>query len=567
METGKARQSKPEANRWRWSLFQGVLPYDRSRLAADILAGVTLAAMNIPQAIGYTKIAGMPPVTGLYTLLLPLIAFALFGASRYLVVAADSATAAILAVGVGRLAGVGNPRYVALAAMVALLVAVLLLLARLLRLGFLADFLSRTVFVGFLTGVGLQVGIAVSGEMLGIPVQSNKSVEQLWMVMERLPHLHWPTFAVSAGMVAVIFVTRRITHHLPGPLFAVIGAIGLSAALDFAGHGIAVLGPMASGLPRLGFPEVPWNEVLTLLPTAGACFMMIVAQSLVTARAYASSHRQTLDANRDLLGLCAADAAAAVTGTFVVNGSPTQTAMVETSGGRSQISHVATAVVVALVLLFLTGPLRYLPVCALGAIVFAVAVQLVDVRGLVDIYRKAPAEGVLAVITAAAVVLVGVEQGIVLALVLSLLQHVRRSYQPHTAIVLRDAVDEWRMEKVVPGRMIEPGLVIYWFGAELFYANASHLAQEVRRLVKDSATPVRWIVIDAGAITAIDYSAGRMIREIKQELSRQGIVLAFTRVSPDLQQDLVCQDLIRVIGANHIFGSRKHSIAAYLSSC
>ena len=221
---------------------------------------------------------------------------------------------------------------------------------------------------------------------------------------------------------------------------------------------------------------------------------------------------------------------------------------------------------VALVLLFLTGPLRYLPVCALGAIVFAVAVQLVDVRGLVDIYRKAPAEVVLAVITAAAVVLVGVEQGIVLALVLSLLQHVRRSYQPHTAIILRDAVDEWRMEKVMPGRMIEPGLVIYWFGAELFYANASHLAQEVRRLVKDSPTPVRWIVIDAGAITAIDYSAGKMIREIKQELLKQGIVLAFTRVSPDLQRDLVCQDLIRVIGANHIFGSRKHSIEAYRSS-
>jgi MFS superfamily sulfate permease-like transporter len=461
----------------------------------------------------------------------------------------------------------GSPKYVALASMVALLVAVMLLLARLLRLGFLADFLSRTVFVGFLTGVGLQVGIAVSGEMLGIPLRGNQPIEQLWVVFQNLPHVHWPKFAVSAGMVIVILATRRLGHRLPGPLFAVVGAIGLSAALDFAGHGIAVLGPVASGLPAPGFPGVSWSEAVALLPTAGACFVMIVAQSLVTARAYASRHHQSLDANRDLVGLCAANAAAAVTGTFVVNGSPTQTAMVETSGGRSQVTHLATAAVVALVLVLLTGPLRYLPVCALGAIVFVVAVQLVDVRGLVDIYRKAPAEGVLAVITAAAVVLVGVEQGIVLALVLSLLQHVRRSYQPHTAIVLRDAVDEWRMEKVMPGRMIEPGLVIYWFGAELFYANASHLAQELRRLVKDSPTPVRWIVIDAGAITAIDYSAGKMIREIKQELAKQSIVLAFTRVSPDLQRDLVCQDLIRVIGANHIFGSRKHSIAAYLSNC
>jgi MFS superfamily sulfate permease-like transporter len=290
---------------------------------------------------------------------------------------------------------------------------------------------------------------------------------------------------------------------------------------------------------------------------------MIVAQSLVTARAYASRHRQSLDANRDLLGLCAADAAAAVTGTFVVNGSPTQTAMVETSGGRSQMTHLATAAAVAVVLLFFTGPLRFLPVCALGAIVFVVAVQLVDVRGLTDIYRKAPKEFGLAVITAATVVLVGVEQGIILALVLSLLQHVRRSYQPHTAVILRDPTDEWRMAKAIPGVMIEPGLVIYWFGAELFYANASHLAEEVRRLVKESQTPVRWLIIDAGAITAIDYSAGKMLQEIHQELLKQGVVLAFTRVSPDLQRDLADQQLIRVIGANHIFGSRKHAIEAY----
>ena len=210
METPTARPSKPEASRWRWSLFQGILPYDKSRLTADILAGITLAAMNIPQAIGYTKIAGMPPVTGLYTLLLPLIAFAMFGASRYLVVAADSATAAILAVGVGRWREWGSPHYVALASMVALLVAVLLLLARLLRLGFLADFLSRTVFVGFLTGVGMQVGIAVSGEMLGIPVRATSQSNNFGSCLQHLPHVHWPTFAVSAGMVIVIFVTRRI---------------------------------------------------------------------------------------------------------------------------------------------------------------------------------------------------------------------------------------------------------------------------------------------------------------------------------------------------------------------
>ena len=315
----------------RWALFQGILPLDKSQVGPDILAGITLAAVNIPQAMGYTKIAGTPAVTGLYTLLLPVIAFAMLGSSRYLVVAADSATAAILAVSVGRMAEAGTPKYVALAAMVALLAAAFLLLARLLRLGFLADFLSRTVLIGFLTGVGIQVGIAVSGEMLGIPVSSHSTAGQLSTVLRHLSQIHWPTFAVAAGVVGVILATRRFAPRLPGPLLAVAGAIALSAALDFAGHGIAVLGAVAGGLPRLGFPDVSWSEAMTLLPTAGACFVMIMAQSSVTARAYAARHRQTLDQNRDLLGLCAADAAAAFSGTFDVNGSPTQTAMVETS--------------------------------------------------------------------------------------------------------------------------------------------------------------------------------------------------------------------------------------------
>jgi sulfate permease, SulP family len=521
--------------------------------------------MNIPQAMGYTKIAGTPVVTGLYTLLLPVIAFAVFGASRYLVVAADSATAAILAVGVAPLAMAGSSKYLALASMVALLTAGLLLVARLLRLGFLADFLSRTVLIGFLTGVGFQVGIAVLGQMLGIPVTSHRTVEQLWTVIEKLPQLHWPTLMISAGVVMIILGTRWLTPRLPGPLFAVVGAISLSAALDFAGHGIELIGPVAGGLPHLGFPDVSWSEALALLPTAGACFVMIVAQSAVTARAYAARHHQTLDENRDLLGLGAADAVAAVSGTFVVNGSPTQTAMVETSGGSSQISHLATAAIVAVVLLFFTGPLRYLPVCALGAVVFVVAAHLVDARGLADIYRKKPREFGLAVITAVTVVVVGVEQGILLSLGLSLLQHVRRSYQPNTAVILRDPVDHWRMEPVAPGKMTEPGLVMYWFGAELFYANAAHFTEQAHRLAAQGPPEVRWLVVDSGAITGIDYSAAAELKQLQFDLAKQGVVLAFTRVNADFRSDLDRTGLTDVIGANHIFNSRKICIAAFLS--
>src|SRR5215472_13211540 len=372
--------------------FDAIRPISRATLLRDALAGVTLAAMNVPQALGYTKIAGTPVVTGLYTLLLPLVAFAAFGSSRYLVVAADSATAAILAGALSHMAPVASEQYVALAAFVALLAAGCLLLARLFKLGFLADFLSQTVLVGFLTGVGVQVGIAVLGEMLGVPVHGSRTVEQFAQVVRAVRQVHVPTLGVSTAVVAVILACRALAPRLPGPLVVVVGAVAASAAFDFSRHGIAVIGPVPGGLPHLGLPDVGWRDVRVLLPVAASCFLMIVTQSAATARVYATRHHEELDEDADLVGLSAANAVAALSGTFVVNGSPTQTAMVEGSGGRSQLAHLATAAVVALVLLVLTGPLQYLPQCVLGAHVFTIAVGLIDLRGLHDISRESPGE-------------------------------------------------------------------------------------------------------------------------------------------------------------------------------
>jgi MFS superfamily sulfate permease-like transporter len=251
----------------------------------DALAGFTLAAMNVPQALGYTKIAGMPVVTGLYTLLLPLAAFATFGSSRYLVVGADSATAAILAGELSHMAPIATPHYVALAGLVALLTAGCLLLARLFRLGFLADFLSQTVLVGFLTGVGFQVGIAVLGEMLGLSVDSRRTVEQMVQLVHALPQVHVPTLCISGVIVAMVLLCRVFAPRVPGPLLAVVGAVAASGAFNFSGHGISVIGPVPGGLPRLGLPAVTWSEVQAVFPVAGSCFLMIVAQSAATARA------------------------------------------------------------------------------------------------------------------------------------------------------------------------------------------------------------------------------------------------------------------------------------------
>src|SRR5262245_41045705 len=301
------------------ALFQSMRPMDYASTARDATAGIELAAMSMPQSLGYASIAGMPAVKGLYTLLLPFLGFAAFGSSRYLVVGADSATAAILAWGISGMAPEGSSKYVALAGLAALLTAGLLLLARALKLGFLADFLSQTVLVGFLTGVGLQVGIAVLGKMLGLHVVSHRTITQLGEVLSNIPRIHLPSLALSALTIVGVFILSRYAPRVPGPLIAIIGSMVASAAWNFVGRGVAVIGPVANGLPHFTMPAVHWGDIEAVIPVATSCFVMIVTQSAATARIYALRHHQRLDENRDLIGLAAANGLAAFSGTFVVN--------------------------------------------------------------------------------------------------------------------------------------------------------------------------------------------------------------------------------------------------------
>lgn len=555
--------SATEAQGQHFRLFQSLRPLAAKRAIRDALAGFQLAAMNIPQALGYTKIAGMPVVTGFYTLLLPLVAFAAFGSSRYLVVAADSATAAILSGGLAGLAPLGSARYVELTSLTALLTAVFLLLARLLKLGFLADFLSQTVLVGFLTGVGFQVGIAVMGEIVGIEIASHRTVLQVIELSRNISRVHWPTLEVSIVIVSGIFLLGRINRKIPAPLIAVVGAVAASAIWNFAGHGIAVVGRVPGGLPHMGFPHASWKDLEVLIGVSGSCFVMILAQSAATARFYAARHHQTLDEDDDLVGLAAANAVAGLSGTFVVNGSPTQTAMVESSGGRSQLAQISTAIVVALVLLFLTRPLQFLPRCALGSIVFVIAVRLIDLRGLASIRRESPGEYVLALITAVVVVLVGVEQGIILAMVLSLLRIVGHTYRPHTGVLVSEGGLYWKLDPPEPGATTEPGLILYRFGAPLFYANAGRFAEEIRTIVGLPGPAKPWFVVDAEAITNLDYTAARVVRNLNQELTEIGVRLAFARVGPYLQADFDRHQITGVIGKDRIYARLHDALDAF----
>jgi len=292
---------------------------------------------------------------------------------------------------------------------------------------------------------------------------------------------------------------------------------------------------------------------------------MIIAQSAATSRAFASRYHERVDADADILGLSAANAVAAVTGTFVVNGSPTQTAMADRAGARSQIAQLVFASVVLLVLLFLTGPLQYLPQCVLASIVFTIAAGMVDVTGLLDIRRESPGEFRLAIGTAAAVVAIGVEQGILLAIALSLFRHVRHSYSPHTIILVPDVSRRWVPVPAAPGKETEPGLIVYRFNSDLFYANANRFTDEVRILVERAPTPVRWFVIDAGPITDIDYSAAQAVRDLLDHLTNQGVGIVFARVSPYLRFDLDRHQITAAIGEARVFTTLHEAITAVRS--
>ena len=537
-------------------LFDGVRPITPQGATRDALAGVTLAALNIPHVLGYARIAGMPLATGLYTAILAPLAFAVFSSSRHLVVAADSGTAAILAGSLSTMAAPGSAAYVSLVVTTALITAAMLLAARIFKLGFLADFLSQTVLVGFLAGVGIQVGVAVVGDMLGVPVTSPSTVLQIWQLATGVSRLSISTLGLSALVVAALLLGQRLAPRAPTSLIVVVVAVLASHWLNFAGRGIAVLGPLATSLPRFAWPSVTWTQALALAPVAASCFVVIIAQSAATARAFAARYGERLDEDADILGLAAANAASALGGAFVVNGSPTQTAMADRAGGRSQLAQVVFALSVLLALVTVVGFLRDLPRAALGGIIFTIAIDLVDLRTLRAIRKESPGEFQLALVTAAAVAGIGIEEGVLLAVALSLFRHVRHSYQPHTAVLMHRRGEGWWEESTTTGTETEPGLIVYRFNADLFYANAERFADEVRRLIVGAPNPVRWLVIEADAITNLDYSAARTLAALVSDLAKRKIKVAFARVGPLLRADMDRHGVTRLIGAERVLPTR-----------
>jgi high affinity sulfate transporter 1 len=542
-----------------------VLPIDRSRVPTDMLAGLTLAALGIPEVLGYAKIAGMPLVTGLYTMLLPMAVFAVLGSSRHLVVAADSATAVILAAALAGMAVAGSERYVRLAGLAALLAGGMLLVARLARLAFLANFLSRTVLIGFLTGVGIQVAAGQLPDMLGITAAGQQTLPRLLKVVRALPHAHPADVAVSIGVIVIVVVARLISRRIPGPLIAVIVAIIVSWAVGLVRHGVAVVGHVPRGLPSLGLPALGRHDAGALLGVALSMFVVILAQSAATSRAYAAKYEEPFSEATDLVGLAAANAAAAFSGTFVVNGSPTKTQITDSAGGRSQLSQLTAAAVVLIVLVLFTAPLAYLPDAALAAVVFMIAIELVDVEGMRRILAVRKHEFAVALLTAAAVLVLGVEYGIVLAIIASMVDHLRHSYNPLNSVLVKSPEGHWQPVPARPGARTEEGLVVYRFGTSLYYANASRLAEDIAALV-DHGSPLRWMVIDCAAIGDVDYTASAVLAKVAEHVHQHHVHLVLSGVLGPVRQQLDHYGISKALGQDAYFDTPGEALEAFHSA-
>jgi len=534
-------------------------------MPANIIAGISLAAMAIPEVMGYTVIAGTPIITGLYTILIPMFLYAIFGSSRHLVVGADSATAAMLASGLAGLAVSGSAEYLALTGVLAFMAAAFLIIARVVGLGLLAEFLSRTVLVGFLTGVGVQVSLGEITRLLGIPSAGNNPAARLMDSVQHIGEANVMSLSIGLTVIVIIVALKNLSKKTPGALIAVIGAVVASWSFDLQSHGVSTVGSVLGGLPRLGLPGVhlTWNLVGKLLPLAFSIFVVILAQSAATSRAFAARHNERFSENLDLIGLGFANLGAGLSGTFVVNGSPTKTQMVDSAGGSSQLAQIFTTFVVLLVLLFLTGPLQYLPKAALSAVVILIGVELIDVKGMRKIHVQAPVEFWVALLTASVVIFMGVDRGIVFAMALSLIAHTRHGYRPKNGVLVPDTRNGWRKLPVTSSAQAAPGLLVFRFTHSMYYANTDWFVKQVLDLVKGAQPHLSWFCIEASGVDDVDFSAAATLRTTHEMLKGQGIRLVFAEISKEVQAKLDRYEITNLVGKDAFFANVEELVIAY----
>jgi sulfate permease, SulP family len=509
--------------------------YKGGHAQRDVLAGVTVAALALPSAMAYAELAGLSPVNGLYALLLPTVVYVLLGSSRQLVIGPEGSISALVAAAVLPLAAVGSAEAVELAGALALLVAACFLAARALRLGWLADYFSRPVLIGYLHGVAVVLVVSQLGKLLGLNIDARDPLLQIGEVVRELDETSGITLAVGAAALAILIALRYVAGRFPAALLVVVGAIGISWWLDLEDRGVSVTGSVPSGIPDIDIPIPGGGEVLLLLPAAVGIFLVSFADEILTARSFAGKHGQHVRAEQEVLAMGAANAAAGLTQGFPIGASGSRTAVSDSMGVRTQLGGLVAAGAILLILLFLTDPISYLPKTVLGAVIIAAAIGLVDPKAWRALWATDRVEITIAAVTTAGVVAVGVLEALVFAVGLSIVDVVRRSARPHDAVLgWVDELERYADVAVHPSARVTPGVVVYRLDDRLFFANASYVKGRVLEAVRGAPTTTHAIVFDAEAVTHVDATGLAALDDLVEALRKDGIELSVARAKTPL---------------------------------
>lgn len=533
-------------------------------LRSDAVAGLTLAAVILPIGMAYGQLAGLPPVAGIYASMLPLIAYAIFGSSRLLIVGPDASSAALVAAAVIPLAGGSPARYAGLAALLAVETGLICLAAGIARLGFIANFLSRPILVGYMNGLALTVIASQLPATVGIRVTASGFFDRVGQLIVNIGQTHVLTLVVSIGVLVIIVGLRWIAPAVPGPLVAVAAATLAVVVWHLDALGVRTIGTVAPGLPALTLPHVSASDAVHLLGDALGIALLTFSDTILNARSFAVRMGDHVHANQELISLGVANGLAGLSQGFPVSGSGARTAVNEAAGGKTQLAGIVAAVVITAMLLFLTGLLSAFPTAALGAILIAAAARLVDTKTLRSLARTDWRELSVAVVTLIGVLAFGLLPGIVLAIALSLLLLLARAVRPHDAVLGRvEGVDGYHDLEEYPLASTIPGLIVYRFDAPLFFANADFFQSRVRTLVAEATGPVEWFLLDAEAITAVDSTAAQFLEDTRRELASQGILLAVARAKHPVREHLERLGLLETIGTQQFYPSIRAAVAAF----
>lgn len=536
-------------------VFPSIHGYKPSWIRADAIAALTLLAIAVPEQLATSRLAGVPPILGLYAFVAGTLGFALLGTNPQLSVGADSTIAPLFAVSVARLAPIGSARYIDLVGILAVMVGILVMVVGLARLGWIAEFLSAPIIAGFLSGVSVVIVIRQLPDLFGLPAETGSNLNRLGGFFDHLTGANGWTTGIGIAVFLAIIVFDRINRRIPAALFAMVASTLVVAGLHLHTHGVAVLGTVSHHAPHFGLVGLTWSRLGSLAPIAGVVALVAVSQSAATTRAFAEQGGYRTDVNRDFVGIGAGSVLAGISGSFPVNASPARTAVLAAASGRTQVAGLGAAGAVAL-LVPASGLLKDVPLAALAGTLLYVASRLFRLKELMAIARFNLIELGLAIITLLTVALVGVEQGIGVAVGLAILDRARITAQPNVHVLGRIVgTTSWAPIGGPEHTEQVDGVLVVLFATPLWYGNAGRFRTQFASTLAKAGRPISRVVLDAVGISDIDYTGSKTLGEIIGRLNQQHIEFSVARASGHAEQSLIRSGLMGKIGADHYYAS------------